>query len=283
MAFSKTNVTLETLTPELAKQFSAMPGLIGERPLRPSRVAFLDHHRREGTFVSPSWAVVVDQMTGQRYRANGQHSSYMLAQVDGTRDGDPGFPADLSVTIEEYTTDNLQQDALRIFDLFDHPRAARTNTDIMGLHRARFEELMEIDLPLLVALCNGVASYEDERGREGIVLPPRERGGYLTRPQVREFVQWAAAYENAIHGWMLKKAGLVAEMFANLQTESSVAKEFWRLVLTDSHPDHEHETRELARTLRDWATRPRIKQDRFRREAAKQWRRYRRNVTPAAA
>jgi hypothetical protein len=281
MAFSKTNVTLENLTPELAKQFSAMPGLFGERPIRPSRLAFLDHHRRNGTFVSPSWAVVVDQTTGQRYRANGQHSSTMLAQVDGSRDGDPGFPVNLLVTIEEFTTDNLLNDALPIFDLFDHPRAARTNTDIMGIYRARYEELEEIDLPLLVALTNGVAYYEDGRGTEGIILPPRERGGYLTRAQVRDFVQWAASYDVTPHGWMFKKAGVVAEMFANIQAEPSAAKEFWRLVLTESHPDPEHETRELSRVLRDWSTKPRIRQDRFRREAARHWRRYRRSLTPA--
>ena len=66
--FSKTNVTLETCSRDVAKAFALMPALKGERPLRPHRLTFLRSCVSAGTFVSPTWAVVVDKATGVRYR-----------------------------------------------------------------------------------------------------------------------------------------------------------------------------------------------------------------------
>jgi hypothetical protein len=275
--FSKTNVTLETCTSELAREFAAMPGLMGERPLTPSRLAFLNNLRRTGRFASPTWAVVVDQATQTRYRANGQHSSTMLADLPPEE-----FPTGLLVTIEEYTTDNFREDAFQIFNIFDHPRSARTNTDVMGLHRAQYEALAGVDLHTLVGLCNGIAFHEAHR-EGGQVWSPRERGAYLENDTIREFVLWAAEFKPAKHAWMLGKAGIVAEMFSTFTADQAAAREFWRLVLTESHPDVEHETRELSTTLKDWTMRPRIKQDRFRREVARNWRRYHRSLIPVAA
>src|SRR5215475_9349854 len=79
--FSKTNVTLEQCTLEFAITFSAMAPLPGERPLKASHLDFLSQHIKHRTFVSPTWAIVVDTLTGTRYRANGQHSSAALAKL----------------------------------------------------------------------------------------------------------------------------------------------------------------------------------------------------------
>jgi hypothetical protein len=275
--FSKTNVTLENCTQELASTFATMPALEGERSLRPSRIAYLDGCRKAGTFAAPTWAVVIDKITGVKYRANGRHSSTMLSNCPPEE-----YPAGLLVTIEEYTTDDLTHDAFLIFDLFDNPRSVRTNTDVMGLHRAHYPELKTVDDTLCVALCNGIAMFE--AGREkGIVLVSRQRGGYLQHENYRSFIVWAAtALAGTKHDRLLKKPGVVAEMIANRGSEPSAADEFWRLVFTESHPDADHETRELSRTLLEWARKkPMVGQDRFRRESSKQWRRFRRNaMTP---
>jgi hypothetical protein len=278
MAFKKTNVTLETLTLALAQQFAEMPGLSGERPLRDGRLAFLDKERQEGRFVSPTWAVLVDAATSQRYRVNGQHSSTMLSRLTPEN-----FPPDLLVTVEEFTSTDLAGDAFRIFNLFDHPRAARTNTDVMSLYRALYPELATIDLGLLVALCNGISQYESSRN-EPELYQPRERGIYLRRPDVRAFVQWAASASESMHAWMFGKAGVVAEMFSSMQMDHPTALTFWEYTLNESHPDPEHDTRELSRNLKDLAPRLRTgAQDRLQKEAAKYWRRYRRNQTMATA
>jgi hypothetical protein len=280
--FSKTNVTLETCTQDLAKEFAAMPALEGERELKPAHLTFLDGHRRDGTFVDPTWAVVVDKTTGTKYRANGQHSSTMLANCPPEE-----YPAGLMVTIEEYTTDDLAHDAALIFDLFDHPRSVRDNVDVMNLHRAHYPDLKDVPSKLCLALCNGIAAFEADRAKAGDQsaeqLPIRQRGGYLQHDAYREFVRWAATFAAARHAWLLNKPGVVAEMVANHRSDSNAgtafAEDFWGLVFTESHPDSDHETRELSRTLRELVGKPRVKQDRFRKEAGKQWRRFRKSVT----
>jgi hypothetical protein len=277
MAFSMTNLTLENLTPVLATQFAQMPGLPGERPLRDNRLAYLGKERLEGRFTSPSWAIVVEAATGARYRANGQHSSTMLSRLPET-----DFPVGLMVSIAEYTTTDLNRDGFPIFNLFDNPRQARSNTDIMGLSRAQHADLADIDLSLLVELCNGVNHYEDHQPN-GVTFPPRERGGHLEREAVRAFVLWAVEYETELHAWMFKKAGVVAEMYGNIQTDAPTAQEFWRLVLTESHPEADHDSRELSRILKDLLPTGRADQNRLQKEAAKYWRRYRRSQQPVAA
>jgi hypothetical protein len=268
--FSKTNVRLKTCTQEVAVAFSKMPALKGERPLRPSRLAFLRGHLANGTFVSPTWAVVVDKATGIHYRANGQHSSTVLAGLSETE-----YPADLLVTVEEYTSDDLVKDAFPIFDLFDHPSSSRSNIDVMNLHRVYYEDLNDVDAKLVLTLAGGIALYE--KGLDtGIFLPARDRGAYLAQDDYRQFILWAAPFAKAVHGWMLHKPGIVAEMLSQRRLDAATAETFWQLVFTESHPDADHETRELSRTLKEWAAKPRVTQDRFRKETAKQWRRYRR-------
>jgi hypothetical protein len=273
--FSKTNVTLETCTQELAKTFATMPGLEGERPLNPKRLEFLDAHRKAGTFVSPTWAIVIDKTTGQKYRTNGQHSSRMLADCPPEE-----YPTGLLVSIEEYTSDDLAHDAFILFQLWDHPRSARSNADVMNQHVRHYADLAGIEAKLCLTLCSGIARFEASRGEKGEVLSARERGAYLQHDHYRSFVVWAATLSGTVHASLLNKPGVVAEMVANRGSDPTEADEFWRLVFTESHPDSDHETRELSRTLREWARKkPKVGQDRFRREAAKQWRRFRRAVT----
>ena len=268
--FNKTNVTLEPCTRDLATTFAHMPALEGERPLKPARSTFLHNHFKAGTFVSPTWAVVVDSTTGIRYRANGQHSSTMLAELP-----EESYPTGLMVTIEEYTSDDLTKDAFLIFDLFDHPASARGNSDVMNLHRVHYKDLQGVDTKVLLNVTSGIALFEKGLDK-GVFLPVRERGGYLEREEYRSFALWAAPFAKAVHGWMLKKPGIVAEMVGQRRLDQETADTFWQLVFTESHPDSDHETRELSRTLKDWATKPKISQDKFRKETAKQWRRFRR-------
>jgi len=268
--FTKTNVTLEHCTQDFAKSFAAMPALPGERAIRSARLKYLDECRKAGRFISPTWAVVIEQATGTRYRVNGQHSSKMLADCPAEE-----YPAGLLVTVEEYTSDDILHDGVEIFEVFDSPRSARTNEDVMNLYRSGYPELANVSSAFCVHIASGIAMFEKGR-KDGMLYEPRKRGLYLETPSYRDFILWAVAFEDSHHGWLFGKPGVVAEMIANRQSDPRDADEFWRLVLTEAHPDPDHETRELTRTLREWASKPRVRQERFRKEAAKQWRRYHR-------
>jgi hypothetical protein len=82
---------------------------------------------------------------------------------------------------------------------------------------------------------------------------------------------------------MLSKAGVMAEMFADRQTDPPASMDFWKLAFDESHSDPDHESREVTRTLKELAPRPKVGQARLRKEAAKFWKRYRRSLVPAAA
>jgi hypothetical protein len=82
---------------------------------------------------------------------------------------------------------------------------------------------------------------------------------------------------------MFSKPGIVAEIFGDWQSHRDLAQRFWTEVMTESNPDVEDDTRELATTLRDWAKKqPRVKQDRFRYYARRIFDRYRKTHTVAA-
>jgi hypothetical protein len=125
----------------------------------------------------------------------------------------------------------------------------------------------------LVAVANGIYRAESER-EGGSLRTPRERGLYFNDPAFREFVLWLWEFVDAPHGWMHREAGLVAAMLEHTRRYPTEAREFWRLVLTESHPDPDHETRELSRDLVNIKHRPRYNQDTLRREATKAWKRF---------
>jgi hypothetical protein len=283
MAFQRTDVQLVDLTPEAAAEMAALPAFAGERELKATRLAFFQTHLTNGTFVGPEWTVAVHRPTTTRYRANGQHSSTFLSQLAPEafpRNVQTGAP--LKVTINVIEFDSLDEDAFGIFNLFDHPKSARTNTDAMGVHRAHWPDLAGIPNSHLVNVANGITMYEHSR-ETPLLFTPRERGGYWDNDVYREFVRWTWGFTDTEHDWMLKKSGLVAEMLDDRLTDAKAADEFWTLVLTEGHPDAEHETRDLSRELLKAKGRPRVTQQQFRKEAAKAWRRYRRSTTPPAA
>ncbi len=98
--FRRVAVRLEELTPELARKFSEMPHLAGERRRKPRRLADILKWIRDGEFAGPTWSVAT--LKGDReaiqYRANGQHTSYVLSHLPD----DVAFPEELMVAIEIY-------------------------------------------------------------------------------------------------------------------------------------------------------------------------------------
>jgi len=267
--FAKTNVELEKLTPELAKKFANMAPLPGERELKPSRVSFFLQHIKAGSFVAPTWSVGNCRGTGDSFRLDGQHSSHALANLS-----DDQFPQNLLVTIQTYEFDSLDQDSFGLFDLFDNPKSVRSNTDIMGVHMAHHLDLKSVGRRFLVTVTNGIWFHEQAL-KDGLVLKPRERGGYFVNPVNREFALWVERFRGSVNEILIKRQGVMAEIYADWRYNSKMALEFWTLVLTESHPDPDHETRELSRVLKSW-TPKQYGQDQFRKKAQQIWLRFKR-------
>lgn len=182
-----------------------------------------------------------------------------------------------------------ERDLAPLFDLFDNPLSARTNSEKLGIYIASYDELTHLDRSFLNKIAHGIDYFCRDAiaaGQKHIVYPQRSHGLYFVESPHREFAVWLHDLRNAKHAWMVSKPGITAEIFADWLNHPEVAKQFWYEVMTESNPDVEDDTRELATTLRDWAKRqPRTKQTKFRNYAKKIFDRYRRArvVTPVGS
>jgi hypothetical protein len=273
---------LDPLTRELAEKFSRMKSLPGERTRKPSRLRFFEVRLERKTFNSPTWSKAVIAGAEGEWRADGQHTSHVLANCPEAL-----FPADLPVTVNTYQMDSMA-DAPDLFDLFDNPMAARTNVDKIGVYVAGYSDLALMDHAFLTKITRGLDYYyrdlskerlEKESSEQQTILLyiAREHGLYFKDDSHRVFTRWLHVWCESKHGWMIGKPGLLAEMFADWKTHSELATRFWGEVMMESNPDPDDETRELSRKLKDWSRKqPMIKQDRFRSQAKKIFERYRR-------
>jgi hypothetical protein len=278
MAFTKVKVEGVPLSVELANEFAALSPLPGERDERDQRREYLERHLRNGTSGGPCWARGRCLSDGSVYRLDGQHSSKLLSNLPP----DIAFPTGLLVTIDDWEFDTLEQDGPAVFNLFNHPKSARTNEDAVGIYRARAKVLNDISKPFLVKVGDGIAEYE--RGRDGgMVLVPRERGSYfLLSDQYRDFTLWIGRFRTTKNAAFMKRPALVAEMLADWLYSSEHATEFWQYVLTESHPEADHETRALAEQFRQWSMQKKYKGADYRKRAASVWKHYLREVRVAA-
>lgn len=272
----KTNVELETLTPEIAKTFATMDRLPGERPLKPKRLKFFEEHIVNGTFIDPTWSVGVCKADGKKYRLDGQHTSTILASL-----APEVFPKDKLVTIVTYEFDSITEDAVMLFDMFDNPASARNNEEMMNVFRAEHEELTDTSSAMCVAVGNGIYQYESAQ-EKGKLYPPRVRGLYFHDERNINFAQWVRdlfSAEGVKNGWLLNKSGIVSEMLADWILSAEVASEFWSYVLKENHTDPDNITRELADDLKRWhAKQERKSQQEYRSKAQKSWKRYRKEI-----
>ena len=236
-------------------------------------------HLRQGTFNSPNWAKAILPGSEAEFRADGQHTSRVLSQCD-----DALFPQGLAVTVNTYSIDDPDTELAELFDLFDNPQSARSNAEKLGIYIAQYPDLLPLDRSYLNGVAHGIDYYYRDAikagSREILAYSQRQHGLYYEKPLHRQFALAFYALRESKHNWILTKPGLMAEIFADWQGHAQIALRFWREVMTESNPDVEDETRELATTLRDWAKKqPRVKQDKFRTYAKKIFDRYRRTHT----
>ncbi len=277
--YSKESTRIEPLTLELAKEVAALRGLPGEREIKPVRLTFLKNHLKEGSFVGPNWATAVCRADGERYRINGQHSSHLLADLKPEQ-----FPAGLNVTIDNYEFDDMR-DAAGMFNLFDHPRSARTDSDFMGISKAQYSEFAEMDNRFLMRVAAGIdvnlklrlekkpASPEAEQQR--IILPHREQGYYFGEERYRHFAVWLYQWRESKHFGFVGRAGVTSAILDEWSQSVILASEFWGFVFHENHPDPDHESRQLVDELKALGDKPKkVTATEYQKKTGKFWSKY---------
>lgn len=228
------------LTPEVVKRFSDMPTFGGDRDRDSKkgqlRVAWLARLLSEGKFHGPVWSTA--SLNGKEYRVDGGHSSAMLAQANGK------FPAGMKATIIRFQCDT-DQDMADLFDQFNRQESVRTNLDKVKAHAHTQSEIRDVSPTLIDKSLTGLSAYLRLTGQvKRMTSDDRTRLIH----EYPAFIVWAKDFFGQRH---FQKGGVGAAIFASWSTSIEAATEFWNLVATESHPENTHQTRVLAKFLRD--------------------------------
>ena len=285
--FQLADVLKKSLSRETAVQLATeIRTSAGERPYQERRSTWLLNKVKSGKFSSPNWSVAVigdvDHADPNNWiRVDGQHSAKMLANLPEGMN----FPRDrhgepLLVVINIYRCDT-EADLHDLFDNFNHPRSSRSSADYMQGVKIRYPELAHLNNSLLVRLADGIdmllAALPDGKHVEG-----RYRGDQLfDDPRIRQYVAWIAelAQKDAsgkgyVNAHFLMRSSITVEAFAMYRQNQDAARRFWSDLITESDPDPDSETRDLARNLNDLLRKPRTTGKAFRDRTQKAIKRY---------
>lgn len=224
------------LTPAIAKEFAQMNAFVGERPIRPGRIAELQRKLDDGLFFDPRWATA--DFEGRKYRVNGQHSSKMLSECNGS------FPHGRQVIVDTFTCDTKEELAL-LFEQFDPASSSRTRLEVVNAHGRVHSSLDDVSPTVMSKAVAGMAyalSNLNASGRSTL----SQQSKLIHRHQ--EFVVWCNPF---VSERILCRVGVVAAIFDTYRRNQDASTEFWSLVKDESAPDNKDASRTLARFLRD--------------------------------
>lgn len=208
------------VTKKTAEEISSLPGILGDRPLSEHRCEALRKELEEERAITFQWATV--DVDGKAYRVNGQHSSHVLATLNGS------MPC-CYASITRFKADSLT-DAAGLWSCFDARLSVRTSKDIYYTHAMTVPSLVkEVRANDLNAITRGLSLNLWEAGLNHKTATERA-GLLLVHPNFVLF------YEKLVRGVEYKQgallargpvAGAMARTFFKTQKE---AGEFWTMV-----------------------------------------------------
>lgn len=219
------------LTPELAQQFQSMPAAPVERGLNPRRVKHLHDRAESGLLTSFNWAKV-ELPDGSVLRMNGQHSSTMLAELNGS------FPNGLYVHIDTYKVDDEDGMAV-LFRQFDARESGRSAADVAGAYQCLYPEVADVPRAAAKLAIEGVCYHT--RVIEGLPTPSGDdRYVIFNRPALYGFINYVGDTVGMKQPEM-KKEQIIAAMYATHCINEIASREFWNIVSRggdELNPDH---------------------------------------------
>ncbi len=220
MAFTLLKSELLAVTSELAIQIAQMPGSATERPLDDKRTEYLKGQVMAGQATVFNWAIAVRPDLSER-RINGQHSSDLLAKLNGD------MPSGLMVNLSHYKVDD-ERDEILLFRQFDPKSSLRSRGDIAGAYQMMEEDLRSVPRAAAKTAAEGIAWY---LGRK--VGIPVKKGDELYdlfhEAEYAPFIIWMGNVLT-MKTPELKKAPVVGAIYATYEKDPDAAKAFWHEV-----------------------------------------------------
>lgn len=235
------------LTPELAAKFRDMEASPTERALDKSRIKHLTEKAEAGLFVSPTWAIA--QVGSRKVRVNGQHSSTVLANLNGN------FPDGLQVHIDHYHVKTEQELAV-LYRQFDDRKSGRSSADVAAAYQGVHPGLHGIQKASAKLAIDGAAWWR--RNVEGVPVPVGDDVYELFgEPGLHPFLHWIGELFT-IKTPELRRPPIVAALYATMTKVGEDAKTFWGQV---ARGGVEYEESHPATVLDNWLKQLREEKD----------------------
>lgn len=217
--FTLTSSECLPLTRKLAEEFQQMPASPTERTLDPKRLRHLEAKARKGLLVTFHWSKV--KYKGKWLRMNGQHSSTMLCNLNGE------FPDRLFAHVDSFEVEDPAGLA-SLFRQYDDRKSGRTPLDVSGAFQGLIDVLNDVPRPSAKLAVEGVNWW---RGRvEGLPVSQGDDAYELmSQPEHYTFIQWIGKLFT-IKTPELRKAPVVAVMYATFEKNEAEARRFWESV-----------------------------------------------------
>ena len=209
------------MTWEEAQKFCAIPASPTERERSAGRLKYIENAILGGRAIIFDWATAEIEESGETIRINGQHSSYVAAQMG------EDIPAGLMVHRSHYKVPNKESAAL-LFRQIDGRQSARSIADIAGVYQGLEPDLMGVDKKAGRAAIEAICWFNQKV--VGLDVPAGDdKFDLFTHRPYHPFILMC--------GRILKvgKTGefslpVIGAMFGTHEREPDVAEEFWTSV-----------------------------------------------------
>ena len=214
--FKLVNAEVKALTPEIVEEFRNLEASRTERVLDPVRVKHLRQKAEAGQLVTFHWSKA--KLGSHLLRMNGQHSSNMLAGLNGQ------FPHSLKVHIDTYEVDT-ESDLALLFRQFDDRKSGRTPGDVAGAYQGLQEPIRDVNRATAKIAAEGVNWYR--RTIEG--MPAKSGDDVYTlfnETGLHAFIRWMGELFSVKTPEMKKKT-VVSAIYGNFIANETEARKFW--------------------------------------------------------
>lgn len=226
------------MTRELAEEFQGLAPSPTERDLDPRRLKHLERKAADGLLVTFHWAKAM--FKNKWMRMNGQHSSTMLCNLNGD------FPSGLYAHLDEYEVPDAIGMA-KLFRQFDDRKSGRTTLDVSGAYQGLVDVLREVPKPSAKLAIEGLMWYLKQ-----ILGAPVPVGDDIYdlfgHSQYHTFIMWIGELFS-IKTPELRRAPIVAAMYATFDKNEAEARRFWEWVAKGGR---EYDENEPAAVLSAW-------------------------------
>jgi hypothetical protein len=201
-------------------EFVNMKPSITERPLEPNRVAYITNRLAAGLAVPFNWAKA--QIEGQPdwYRVNGQHSSTVLAAMNGQ------MPTDLKAHIDLYQVPNKAA-LVQLFRQFDPKASSRTPLDVTNAYASVNDELNDISRKVIKLASEAIWWCRREIDGETDTAKGDDRYSIVMEDQYVPYMVWLDRSVLTIKTPELRNIAVLAAAYSTYKVDSTIATEFW--------------------------------------------------------